>query len=51
MRLDEITEKEGILDKLFSSDNLKELLKEVVEIKNDSNIYKILEISAFLSIV
>ena len=49
MRLDEITEKEGILDKLFSSDNLKELLKEVVEIKNDSNIYKILEISVFLS--
>ncbi len=49
LRFDEITEKEGRLDKLFSSDKLKELLKEVVEIKHDSNIYKILEISVFLS--
>ena len=49
LRLDEIIEKEERLDKLFSSDNIKELLKEVVEIKNDCNINKILEISVFLS--
>jgi len=49
LRLDEITKKEGKLDQLFSSDKLNDLLKEVIEIKNDSNIYKILEINVFLS--
>jgi hypothetical protein len=42
LKLDEITERKGKLDKL------KELLKEKVEIKNDSNIYKLLESSEFL---
>ena len=50
LKLDEFTEREGKLDKLFNSDKLKEILKEEkVEIKNDSNIYKILESSEFLS--
>ena len=43
LKLDEIIERKGKLDKL------KELLKEKVEIKNDSNIYKLLESSEFLS--
>ena len=43
LKLDEIKERKGKLDKL------KELLKEKVEIKNDSNIYKLLESSEFLS--
>jgi len=45
LKLDE----EKKLDKLFSSDELKQLLKEKVKIKNDSNIYKLLESSEFLS--
>ena len=49
LKFDEITEKEGKLDKLFCSDKLKELLKESIEIKNDSTIYKLLESSEFLS--
>ena len=49
LKLDEVTEREGKLVKLFSSDKLKELLKETVEIKIDSNIYKLLESSEFLS--
>ena len=49
MKLDEIMESEEKLDKLNSSDKLKELLKETVEIKKDSNIYKLLESSEFLS--
>jgi hypothetical protein len=48
LKLDEITEREGKLDKLFSSEKLEKLLKEIVEIKNDSNIYKLLESSEFL---
>ena len=38
-----------MIDKLYSSDKLKELLKETVEIKKDSNIYKLVERSEFLS--
>ena len=48
LKLDEITEREGKLDKLFYSDKLKELLKESIEIKNDSTIYKLNESSEFL---
>ena len=49
LNIDKITEREGKLDKLFCSDKLKELLKEKVKIKNDSNIHKLLDNSEFLS--
>ena len=45
LKLDEITERDEKLDKLYSSYKLK----EIVEIKKDSNIYKLLESSEFLS--
>ena len=48
LKLDEISDREGKLDKLFYSDKLKELLKESIEIKNDSTIYKLNESSEFL---
>ena len=49
LKLDEVSEREGKLDKLYHSDKLKELLKETMEIKDDSNINKLLESSEFLS--
>ena len=49
LKLDEVTEREGKLVKLYYSDKLKELLKETIELKEDSNIHKILEGSEFLS--
>ena len=49
LKLDEVSEKEGKLDKLYHSDKLKEFLKETIELKDDSNINKLLESSEFLS--
>ena len=49
LKLDEVTECEGKLVKLFYSDKLKELLKESIKIDENSNIHKLLESSIFLS--
>ena len=49
LKLDEVSEREGKLDKLFSSDKLKEYLKQQVKISEDSTINKLLEGSEFLS--
>ena len=49
LKLDEVTEREGKLVKLFYSDKLKELLKESIKIDENSNIHKLLESSTFLS--
>ena len=49
LKLDEVTEREGKLDKLFYSDKLKEFLKESIKINENSNINKLLESSEFLS--
>ena len=49
LKLDEVTEREGKLDKLFYSDKLKEFLKEPIKINENSIINKLLESSEFLS--
>ena len=49
LKIDEVSEGEGKLNEIFGSDKLKELLKEKIIIKKDSNINKLLESSEFLS--
>ena len=49
LKLDEVSEREGKLIKLYHSENLKELLKETVKLQEDSTINKLLESSEFLS--
>ena len=49
LKLDEVSEREGKLDKLYTSEQLKQLLKQTIEIKEDANINKLLESSEFLS--
>ena len=49
LKLDEVTEREGKLDKLFYSDKLKEFLKETIKINENSTINKLIESSEFLS--
>ena len=49
LKLDEVSEREGKLDKLYTSEQLKQLLKQTMEIKEDANINKLLESSEFLS--
>jgi hypothetical protein len=49
LKLDEVTDREGKLVKLYHSDKLRELLKETIELKEDTNINKLLESSEFLS--
>ena len=49
LKLDEVSEREGKLVKLFSSDKLKELLRRTVKIQEESSINKLIESSEFLS--
>ena len=49
LKMYDITEREGKLDKLFYSDKLKQFLKESITIDENANINKLLESSDFLS--
>ena len=49
LKLDEVTEREGKLDKLYTSEKLKQFLKEQIKISEKSSINKLLESSEFLS--
>ena len=49
LKLDEVSEREGKLDKLYESEKLKEYLNAKVQISEDSSINKLMESSEFLS--
>jgi len=49
LKLDEVSEREGKLDKLYESDKLKEYLNAKVQISEESSINKLMESSEFLS--
>ena len=49
LKLDEVSEREGKLVKLYNSDKLKELLRRTVKIQEESSINKLIESSEFLS--
>jgi len=49
LKSDEVSEREGKLDKLYESDKLKEYLNAKVQISEESSINKLMESSEFLS--
>lgn len=49
LKLEEITERESKLDKLYKSDKLSELLKQTIKIPENSSINKLLKNNEFLS--
>ena len=49
LKFEEVTEREGKLDKLYNSDKLKELLTKTIQIPEESPINKLMESSEYLS--